>query len=186
MRSSLDAISPIDLITFPKVRPVRCSTQLHLDDQQNTVPSVGRPYRVSPLAAAAPWRANFSINGGNSLREREFVMHHDSKNHWNARMAGAALAVFAILANAALAHAPRVLRVGTYHGHKGTYATIQSAVNAAAPGDWILVGPGDYHERGNPQAGVWVTTHGIHLPGLQRDPAICTCAEQRAGVLGIE
>src|SRR2546421_9553338 len=44
---------------------------------------------------------------------------------------------------------PRVLRVGTYHGITGQYSTIQSAVNAAHPGDWILIGPGDYHERGS-------------------------------------
>ena len=43
--------------------------------------------------------------------------------------------------------APRVLLVGTFHGHAGQYATIQSAVNAARPGDWILVAPGDYHEN---------------------------------------
>ncbi len=41
----------------------------------------------------------------------------------------------------------RVLRVGTYKGIKGKYKTIQAAVNAAQPGDWILVAPGDYHER---------------------------------------
>ena len=39
-----------------------------------------------------------------------------------------------------------VLLVGTYRGTKGTYTTIQAAVNAARPGDWILIAPGDYHE----------------------------------------
>ena len=38
----------------------------------------------------------------------------------------------------------RVLRVGTFHGIRGQYTSIQTAVNAAAPGDWILVAPGDY------------------------------------------
>ncbi len=28
----------------------------------------------------------------------------------------------------------------------GQYSTIQAAVDAAKPGDWILVAPGDYHE----------------------------------------
>ena len=37
-----------------------------------------------------------------------------------------------------------MLRVGTYHGIRGQYRSIQAAVNAARPGDWILVGPGDY------------------------------------------
>jgi hypothetical protein len=40
----------------------------------------------------------------------------------------------------------RVLLVGTFHGVKGNFATIQSAVDAAKKGDWILVAPGDYHE----------------------------------------
>ena len=39
-----------------------------------------------------------------------------------------------------------MLLVGTFHGHAGRYTTIQSAVNASKPGDWILVAPGDYHE----------------------------------------
>jgi len=34
----------------------------------------------------------------------------------------------------------------TFHGHKGGFTTIQSAVNAAKSGDWILVAPGDYKE----------------------------------------
>src|SRR5579864_3753520 len=49
-------------------------------------------------------------------------------------------------APAAPAAGPRVLLVGTFAGHAGRYQTIQSAVNAARAGDWILVAPGDYHE----------------------------------------
>ena len=37
-----------------------------------------------------------------------------------------------------------VLRVGTYNGIPGLYSSIQAAVTAAKPGDWILVAPGDY------------------------------------------
>ena len=37
-----------------------------------------------------------------------------------------------------------VLLVGTYKGIRGQYESIQAAVDAALPGDWILVGPGDY------------------------------------------
>ena len=44
-------------------------------------------------------------------------------------------------------HHPHVLLVGTFNGVPGRYQSIQAAVNAAGPGDWILVAPGDYHER---------------------------------------
>jgi hypothetical protein len=46
------------------------------------------------------------------------------------------------VANAAPA-APRVLLVGSYQGIPGQYSSIQAAVDAARPGDWILIGPGD-------------------------------------------
>jgi hypothetical protein len=76
-----------------------------------------------------------------------------------------------------------VLRVGTYHGHKGQYKTIQAAVNAAKPGDWILVGPGDYKTRsssmpttGHPAdsfpAGVLITKAHLHLRGMNRNTVI--------------
>ena len=45
---------------------------------------------------------------------------------------------------------PQVLQVGTFEGVAGAYKTIQEAVNAAHPGDWILIGPGTYHEHGDP------------------------------------
>ena len=38
----------------------------------------------------------------------------------------------------------RVLRVGVYKGLRGQYRSVQAAVDAAKPGDWVLVGPGDY------------------------------------------
>jgi parallel beta helix pectate lyase-like protein len=60
----------------------------------------------------------------------------------------------------------RVLRVGTFHGVAGNYKTIQSAVNAANPGDWILVAPGDYKEA------VRIKKDDIHLRGLNRNSVI--------------
>jgi hypothetical protein len=73
----------------------------------------------------------------------------------------------------------KVLLVGTFHGHAGGYTSIQAAVDAAKPGDWILVAPGDYHETADhsgtatdpshgKMGGVLITTAGIHLRGMDR------------------
>ncbi len=67
---------------------------------------------------------------------------------------------------------PQVLRVGSFHGIAGQFQTIQAAVNAAQPGDWILIGPGDYHEQGASNAGVLVTTANLHLRGMDRNGVI--------------
>ncbi len=84
--------------------------------------------------------------------------------------------------------APRVLHVGRWRNHRGEYETIQAAVNAAMPGDWILIGPGDYHEQGSPSSGVLVTTPGLHLRGMDRNrvvvdgtrPGSPTCSRKAA------
>jgi hypothetical protein len=76
-----------------------------------------------------------------------------------------------------------VLTVGTYQGRKGEYPTIQAAVDHAKKGDWILIGPGDYHEtadaggaQGSPQqgdmGGVYISTPGIHLRGMDRNGVV--------------
>jgi hypothetical protein len=69
-----------------------------------------------------------------------------------------------------------VLRVGSWNGIQGQFKTIQSAVNAAKAGDWILVGPGDYKESGNPRAtepaGVLITTPNVHLRGMDRNGVV--------------
>ncbi|MEA2367534.1 MAG: hypothetical protein QOH38_252 [Thermoleophilaceae bacterium] len=74
----------------------------------------------------------------------------------------------------------RVLRVGTYKGVKGHYHSIQAAIDAAHRGDWILVGPGDDHERADrvdgirwdAPAGVVIAKRGIHLRGMQRNRVV--------------
>lgn len=87
---------------------------------------------------------------------------------------------------------PRVLLVGSYHGHHGQYRSIQSAIDAARPGDWILVGPGDYHERGDHAgrhkaagdeagAGVMITTRDIHLRGMDRNGVVVDGTLPRSG-----
>jgi hypothetical protein len=90
----------------------------------------------------------------------------------------------------------KVLQVGTFDGIPGAYHTIQDAVNAAHPGDWILIAPGTYHEAGAEIAGVLITTPGIHLRGMDRNlvvvdgtspnPAICSSkrADQNFGAGG--
>src|SRR6266550_6726459 len=82
-----------------------------------------------------------------------------------------------------LAGSVHVWRVGTYRGIPGQFRGIQAAVNAARPGDWILVAPGDYHENadetgpyGNPAAGamggVYISKSGITLRGMNRRTVI--------------
>jgi len=69
-----------------------------------------------------------------------------------------------------------VLRVGTWNGRQGQFKTIQAAVKAAHPGDWVLVGPGDYKEEGYAgeaePAGVLITTPNIHLRGMDRNTVV--------------
>jgi hypothetical protein len=79
---------------------------------------------------------------------------------------------------------PAVLLVGTYHGMAGQYGSIQSAVNAAQSGDYILVAPGDYHETDDAHVtsasqlstgdhgGVVVHTSNLTLRGMNRDTVI--------------
>jgi len=106
-----------------------------------------------------------------------------------ATIAGTATGLVALSATATSAQAAHVtghvLTVGTYNGHVGQYSSVQAAVNAAQPGDWILVAPGDYKERADltntPSesqygagsfGGVLVTTSGIHIRGMSRNTTI--------------
>jgi hypothetical protein len=80
---------------------------------------------------------------------------------------------------------PNVLLVGTFNGIAGQYKTIDAALAAAKPGDWILIAPGDYHENydlthGVTQmqanlgdtAGVLVTVSNLHIRGMNRNTVI--------------
>jgi hypothetical protein len=91
------------------------------------------------------------------------------------------VAVIGVVAFAGSAGA-RVLRVGSFHGIHGQYSSIQAAVNAARPGDWILIGPGDYKTKpssirtpnGAPSfpAGVLITKRNVHIRGMNRNKVI--------------
>jgi hypothetical protein len=63
------------------------------------------------------------------------------------------------------------------------YKTVQSAVNAASPGDWILIYPGVYHEKSTrwPTAGVWIQKPGLHIRGLDRNKVIIDGSNGTAG-----
>jgi hypothetical protein len=54
------------------------------------------------------------------------------------------------------------------------YRTVQEAVDAARPGDWILIYPGVYHEgtKEYPTAGVWIQTPDLHIRGMDRNKVI--------------
>src|SRR5215831_2004313 len=76
---------------------------------------------------------------------------------------------------------PKVWTVGIWHGKRGRFQSIQAAVDAASPGDWIVIAPGDYKERGDytthppttaPSAGVLIDKPNLHLLGLSRNGVI--------------
>lgn len=64
------------------------------------------------------------------------------------------------------AHTCTTLVVTKQHVSYRHYATIQSAVNAAQPCDWVLVSPGVYREN------VVIRTPKLHLRGLDRNRVI--------------
>src|SRR5690348_307696 len=52
------------------------------------------------------------------------------------------------------------------------FASIQRAVQAARTGDYVLVWPGTYHEKGTAGAGVYIDKPGIHIRGMDRNRVI--------------
>src|SRR5262249_21591326 len=55
------------------------------------------------------------------------------------RSAVAALLVVGVVGAASVPAVAAVLRVGTWKGRAGDYTSIQDAVDAAQPGDWVLI-----------------------------------------------
>jgi hypothetical protein len=95
------------------------------------------------------------------------------------RLVALPLALIAVALFAATASA-KVLRVGSYHGVRGQYSSVQAAVKAAKPGDWILVGPGDYKTKSSSEpagrtdtpAGILLTKPRVYLRGMNRNTVI--------------
>jgi hypothetical protein len=93
--------------------------------------------------------------------------------------ASLAASVAVLMAPVAVAGA-HVLRVGTYKGVAGHYKSIQAAVDAAKPGDWVLVAPGDYKTsstrlapgRTDLAAGVLMTKADVYLRGMNRNTVV--------------
>jgi hypothetical protein len=98
-------------------------------------------------------------------------------------MIASAAATTAALSGCGGSSSSKVLTVGSFHGKAGEYSTIQAAVDAAHPGDWILIGPGDYHEtadaggpQGDPAAGdiggVYINKANLHIRGMDRNAVV--------------
>ena len=93
-------------------------------------------------------------------------------------------AILAMVTGVVIAIVPaagaRVLRVGTYKGVHGQFKSIQAAVKAARPGDWILIAPGDYKEHSGrapagdsaAPAGVLITTRDLYIRGMNRNTVV--------------
>jgi len=79
-------------------------------------------------------------------------------------------------------------------GSATQYTTVQAAVDAAKPGDWILIWPGVYHENNTTwHSGVYVSTPHLHIRGMNRNTVIidgsngkhpCASAPAGQGALG--
>jgi hypothetical protein len=89
---------------------------------------------------------------------------------------GAMLAIAMIVPAVASARALVVTKKNVSYKH---YRSIQSAVNAARSGDWVLIAPGTY------TGPVKVTTDNLYIRGLDRNKVIVDGKHKR-GVNGIE
>jgi hypothetical protein len=95
------------------------------------------------------------------------------------------------------AGAPQVLRVGTFRGIPGQFASIQQAIDVARPHDIVLVAPGDYKTSswsfprgagGQFPAAVLIQTPDLTLRGMNRNrvvidgtrPGTPRCADARS------
>jgi hypothetical protein len=95
------------------------------------------------------------------------------------RIAVLAVTTAVVLGSASAAGA-RVLRVGSFRGVHGQFRSLQAAVNAAKPGDWILIGPGDYKTSASTHPGghsdlasaILISKKSLHIRGMDRNRVI--------------
>jgi hypothetical protein len=91
------------------------------------------------------------------------------------RALAAALAVAFLGAWTAAAASATVRVVSKTKSGANIYSTIQGAVNAANPSDWVLIEPGKYDEA------VLVETPGLHIRGLNRNTVIVDGLHETSG-----
>lgn len=64
-----------------------------------------------------------------------------------------------------------VLLVGDYDGFNSNFNNIQAAINAASPGDYIIIAPG-YYTEGTPSNQIVINKPNLHLVGLNENSVI--------------
>ena len=120
-------------------------------------------------------------------RRREtgvFMGRRTRRARWGTVLGATLLTAFVLAGCSSGPSGPAVLLVGKFHGMAGQYTSIQAAVDAAHPGDFILVAPGDYHEDDDAHVttaaqlgtgdhgGVVVHTSDLHIVGMDRNTVI--------------
>ncbi len=97
------------------------------------------------------------------------------------RMARTDLGGSAVADAARAHHPPRVLRVGSWHGIPGNEPSLAAAIKRLRPGDWLLIGPGDWHPRmdyarsqrtATYPAAMNITVPRVHIRGMNRNRVI--------------
>jgi hypothetical protein len=144
--------------------------------------SMGGTPLTAPVVALSP-TSNF---GGYSLVARDGGVFAFGNGGFHGSMGGKPLTAPVVsTSQVGPTVGGRVLRVGTFNGVPGQFNSIQAAVDAARPGDWILIAPGDYHPTNditNPPTtaeasigwfgGVEIDTPYVHLRGMNRNTTI--------------